>query len=734
MRLYARTDGPDGERQLLSEHLAHVGSIAGCFADAFGALEWGRAAGFLHDWGKATKRFQDRLDGASFKVDHSTAGAQQAVKIFGQPGRLLAACIAGHHAGLADGKSERDSCLASRLARQDFPVPIRRDELLSPGAIGKIPISVAGPKVTRQRLAFQVSFFVRMLFSCLVDADRLDSEWFTDPDRADLRQDHPSLRELQRRFSKEMQSFLSATDPKPINVRRRKILEDCLREASDLPGLFSLTVPTGGGKTRSSLGFALRHAMCHGMKKIIYVIPFMSIIEQNAAVFRDILGKDAVLEHHSSFDPAGLWKGDMAFSAESHKFELAAENWDAPLIVTTGVQFFESLFSSHPSRCRKLHNIARSVVILDEAQMLPVHLLLPCLEALRELTTNYGTSVVLCTATQPALKVNPEFEVGLANVREIMENPEELYREFKRVEVKPPLKLTKNQLVQTLERYEQVLCIVNTRREAREIFQGLAAAEGTYHLSALMCPEHRSEKIDAIKERLDNELPCRVVSTRLIEAGVDIDFPVVFRAMGGIDSIAQAAGRCNREDNLQHCGTLFVFELEGTTLPPPFRAPAEVAAEVMRKYPHDPLCLAAVEDYFRMLYWRAGDQLDSKRILVDLAEYAQEGFFPFDRVSRLFRLIETEGEPILIPYDDKARAVIDGLRYATYPGSLLRQGQRYAVQVFPQALMKMEAIGAIERLQGAYPTLTDYAYGSFYSDAMGLTDEGMDAGLGALIF
>jgi CRISPR-associated endonuclease/helicase Cas3 len=732
MPLYARTGGPHG-RQLLSEHLAHVAEIAGCFADDFRAGQWARAAGLLHDRGKASEEFQDKLDGAPQRVDHSTAGAQIAVKIFERAGKLIAACIAGHHGGLADGKSGRDSCLASRLKRERIPKLIAHDEFVMPGPIGKLPIMVESGKTERLRLAFQVSFFVRMLFSCLVDADRLDSELFTNPERAVYRKGYPEMAELEGRFSAEMRSFLSRSSNKPINIERRKVLEACLSKADETPGLFSLTVPTGGGKTRSSLGFALRHAVTHGLKRIIYVIPFMSIIEQNADVFRGILGNGCVLEHHSAFDLTRMSKQNSEESLEYQRFELAAENWDAPLIVTTGVQFFESLFSSHPSRCRKLHNIAKSVVILDEAQMMPVELLLPCLEAIRELTVSYGTSVVLCTATQPALGESPEFKFGLDGVREIISNPKDLYSKLRRVKIQHAGKLTKDELCQRVRAYEQALCIVNTRREARDIFDGVGKVEGAYHLSALMCPEHRSLKIEEIRNRLINNLPCRVVSTRLIEAGVDIDFPVVFRALGGIDSIAQAGGRCNREGKFDK-GVLLIFELQDTELPVPFRAPVEVAAEIMRKYPSDPLCLDAVEDYFRMLYWRAGERLDSKQILTNLAESLDECFFPFEKISEKFRMIEGEGEPILIPYDKNARSVIAALRYAEFPGRFLRKGQRYSVQIFPHDQMKLEDLGAVECIQGNYWALTEFGYDSFYSDEVGLKITDPGGKFGALIF
>lgn len=715
MPLYAHSTDTGEDFQLLSEHLANVASIAGAFAGDFGAREWAQAAGILHDWGKASREFQRRLCGDPRRADHSTAGAQFAAKTWPTAGKLLAACIAGHHGGLADGVSDKDSCLKSRLRRDDLPRLIREDELPQPEKVGKMPIKPEVP-----RLAFQVSFFTRMLFSCLVDADFLDTEQFLDREKSTARQGYPPLCKLESSLKLELDSILRKAASTPINLQRREILEACLARSEDPPGIFSLTVPTGGGKTLSSLAFALRHALHHGIKRIIYVIPFTSIIEQNADVFRRILGNNAVLEHHSAFDAGRLGHDNSENDENLRRFELSAENWDAPLIVTTSVQFYESLFSSRPSRCRKLHNIAKSVVILDEAQMLPVEFLLPCLEALKELASNYGSSIVLCTATQPALSKNEEFKKGLEDVREIVPNPKGLYTALRRVEIEKAGVLAQEELARKLLKHEQVLCIVNTRREAREVFEGLGSVDGAYHLSALMCPEHRSQKLTEIKERLEQKLSCRVVSTRLIEAGVDVDFPIVYRTIAGIDSIAQAAGRCNREGKLPYPGRVFLFDFENGALPGPFRAPAEVAAEIMRKYPDDPLSLEAVEDFFRLLYWRAGDRLDTERILNELEEGLRDCFFPFQRVAERFRIIKDEGETVLIPFNDIARNVIADLQHAKFPGTLLRKGQRYGVQVHRWEMSALEAAGAVERVQGNYPALTQQGYELVYKSDVGL--------------
>ena len=680
MVLYARSGADKEDFQLLTDHLRGVAETAEAFASEFGAGAWARTAGILHDRGKASREFQKRLRDNSLRVDHSTAGAQLAAKKWpGAAGRILAACIAGHHGGLSDGMSGERSSLASRLERTGLPEIIRSDELPEIGAIGKLPF-----KPNAARLGFQTAFFIRMLFSCLVDADGLDAEKFSDRDKALIRQGHPDLKTIEARFFEKMESVIRNADSKPINSWRKDIYDACLASAGKSQGIFSLTVPTGGGKTLSSLAFALKHAATYGLKRIIYVIPFTSIIEQNAAVFREFTGGDSVLEHHSAFDPARFSTKSPEGDEELKWFELAAENWDAPLIVTTNVQFFESLFSSRRSQCRKLHNIAGSVVILDEAQMLPVEHLLPCIEALRELSENYRATIVLCTATQPALTKNNEFKQGLDTVHEIIPDPKGLYEKFRRVECYSPGRFTTESLLERLRRNERALCVVNTRREALEVFEGIKDLDGAFHLSACMCPEHRSLKLAEIKSRLKDKAPCLAVSTTLIEAGVDIDFPVVYRALSGVDSVAQAAGRCNREGLLAPGrGDLFLFEFEGGKIPGFLRRRVEVAAETLRKYTGDPLELEAVEFFFRSLYWREGDRLDNKEILKDLKEGARECFFPFRTVDGNFRIIDQEHETVIIPFDEKALGVLSDLRRTGLSRTLLRKTQRYTVQIWP---------------------------------------------------
>jgi CRISPR-associated endonuclease/helicase Cas3 len=484
------------------------------------------------------------------------------------------------------------------------------------------------------------------------------------------------------------------------------ILSQCLAASEKEIGIFSLTVPTGGGKTLSSMAFALRHAIKHRLCRVIYVIPFTSIIEQNAAVFRSMLGNDSVLEHHSNFEP----------EFEDHHSRLAAENWDAPIIVTTNVQFFDSLFANRSSRCRKLHNISDSVVILDEVQTLPAQYLLPCLEVLKELVSTYRASIVLCSATQPAVQWRQDFDRGLKGATEIVIDPQKLAHDLKRTEVHVMGKLLDKDLASQLTEYEQVLCVVNTRNHARKLYQAIPSKDGLIHLSALMCPVHRSQKLDEVRQRLKNGLTCCVVSTQLVEAGVDIDFPVVYRSLAGIDSIAQAAGRCNREGKLER-GQVFVFTPENGIPVGYLRQTAQAAESVIRRYPEEILSLEAIEDYFRNYYWIKGDGLDEDGILAMLHAGCQKGDFPFKTIAEKFRFIKDDTKSVIIPYNDYARSLISNLDYCKHPMALSRKLQKYTVSIYPNEWNRLLSIGGIELEAGLFPVLKDY---TLYDENLGL--------------
>lgn len=720
-KYYAHTlDGkPPSDWQPLEEHLKNVAEMARLFAEAFGAGDWGYLAGLWHDLGKYSEAFQQRLGTAEGtdahietkpgRVDHSTAGAQYAFNILRDKGKILAYAIAGHHAGLPNGKANEASDLTSRLKKNVPDYSSFPNQLFNIATLNDPPFML-----DQKRFGFQLSFFVRMIFSSLVDADFLDTEAFMDSEKSLWRKGYPDLSEMDNKLTLALNKLIESASDTQINEHRTKILKNCLDAAESPQGLFSLTVPTGGGKTLSSLAFAIKHALKHGFERIIYVIPYTSIIEQNAAVFRDIFGENAVLEHHSNFEP----------KEEDHRSRLAAENWDAPLIVTTNVQFFESLYRCRSSRCRKIHNIAKSVVILDEAQMLPVPLLRPCMEVLRELSSTYRTTIVLCTATQPALSTNENFKDGLDEVQEIIPDPAKLYNLFKRIHIEILPVLSDDVLADRLNAHDQVLCIVNTRKHARLVFESIRNQEGCYHLSALMCSAHRTKKFKEIRSVLSKGLPCRVVSTQLIEAGVDIDFPVVYRCAAGIDSIAQAAGRCNREGKIPEGGKVYVF-LSETGLPPGhFRHAAETAEAVIRHH-DDPLSLEAVEEYFRTLYWMGGERLDEHQILDDLNEGKRKGDFPFRVVDKKFKIIKDDMESIIISWkeneqDKDAEKIIQGLRYSEHPASLARKAQRFTIQVPPRVLSSLEYAGSIERLHDQYCVLINM---DLYRDDLGLCSE-----------
>jgi CRISPR-associated endonuclease/helicase Cas3 len=539
-----------------------------------------------------------------------------------------------------------------------------------------------------------------MVFSALVDSDYLDTERFYSQAEGwpVERGDWHDLDELRNELFKYMAGKMAEAEPTPVNQLRRQLLDYAITRATEPPGLFTLTVPTGGGKTLTSLGFALTHALAHGLDRVIYVIPYTSIIEQTADVFRSALGdlSGNVLEHHSAYREAGPRAG-------REKLRLATENWDAPIIVTTAVQFFESLFSDRPGRCRKLHNIARSAIILDEAQTLPLPLLRPCMAVMDELARNYAASVVLCTATQPALierpgEVSRSFAGGFRDVLEIAPEPARLYEQLRRVRIRCVGKLSDADLIGAMREAHQVLAVVNTRRHAYDLYAALKGVEGAMHLSALMCPEHRSQVLDTIRQRLRNGQVVRLVTTAVIEAGVDVDFGRVYRATAGLDQIAQAAGRCNREGlRAIEDSVVTVFETEQAE-PRYMRMAADAARAVFREY-SDPLSLEAIEAYFRRLYWaRTADRdgLDVPRILPRLNEHRTDLFMPHEAVALDMRLIENGGEAVIIPWDSTARRLIASLETVERVAGIARQLQRYVVSVYDTDFAQLRDSGAIQ--------------------------------------
>lgn len=697
--------------QTLQSHLVNVGEIAAEFALVFGAQEIAYQTGQLHDLGKYSELFNQRLHGGP-SVDHATAGAKVAIERWGNViGKLMAFCIAGHHAGLANGNGEGDNrrTLKQRLALQ-FGADIPALDNLWQQEI-KLPQNLSAPplKADAHHPFFSYAFFTRMLYSCLVDADYLDTEAFYSnlENKAVERGGYPDLNALQHNFNQFINKFRrriaqasEQTEAEKrnaaLNRLRGEILDHAVEQAAQPQGLFTLTVPTGGGKTFTSMAFALEHAKHHGMRRVIYVIPFTSIIEQNAAEFRKAfgeLGEQAVLEHHSTFDD-----GKLQGEATKDKLRLASENWDAPIVVTTAVQFFESLFADLSSRCRKLHNIAGSIIILDEAQMLPLNLLLPIMQAIKELAQNYRCSVVMCTATQPAVQAENGFYRGFENVREIAPKPTALFDKLRRTTVQHIGTQTDADLLAKFAEHPQMLVIVNNRRHARSLYDQAKHLDGTFHLTTLMCAKHRSQKLDEIRGRLKNGEPCRVIATSLIEAGVDVDFPLIMRAEAGLDSVAQAAGRCNREGKRPSENSfVWIFAPEEQ-----WKAPPELAtqAAVMRltadSFSDDLLSTQAVAAYFAELYQLKGNELDNKKILKMHNDTGQSLDFPFQTIADKFRMIESHMQPLIIPFDGEAENLISSLHHADHIGGLLRKLQPYTVQIPKKALADLYKAGRIE--------------------------------------
>jgi len=713
---FAHSDKNKDKRKwhLLKAHLQDTGDTAAAFAKGFGAERLAYAAGVLHDVGKYAPEFQKRLEGHSIKVDHSTPGAAEAANRYGPVGRLLAYIIAGHHCGLPDWGSRADeSSLEARLNKQlkDYSAFVEEIELPSKH-------SIALPAIrTFAGAGFSVQFLIRFVYSCLVDADFLDTEKALNSEKAAARCSQYPLKKLSEALDSYLDDICAEAIDTAVNRKRAEILSNCREKARRAPGLFTLTVPTGGGKTLSSLSFALRHALLYGKERVLYVIPYTSIIEQNAAVFRMLLGEENVLEHHSNFSypREGQAETEAEYAGDMEQLlKLAAENWDMPVIATTNVQFFESLFAARSSRCRKLHNVANSVIILDEAQMIPTGFLKPCLNAVVELVSNYNTTVVLCTATQPAIgKLLPE-EI---NPVEIMDDPGGLYGAFKRVKVSNIGAVSDDELAEKLVGHDQVLCIVSSKKHARLLYEKIHG-EGTFHLSTRMCPAHRSKMLKTIKGRLKEGKKCRVVSTQLIEAG-DIDFPVVYRSMAGIDSIAQSAGRCNRE-GLRQEGQVYVFWPEKHGMPRGWLSRTASLGNMTFERHEDPLGLEGVEEYFNSLYSLDAEQLDKEGILAEIREQEGKLRFPFRTIAERFKLIDENTNTVVIPWDDLCKNTLTEAGHSLFHGSYARKLQRYGVEVYEKEFKELFEYGALEVVGERIFILREEAFKRHYSRETGL--------------
>lgn len=723
---YAHTkeETPPEEWQTLEEHLIKVSKLAGEFAGKFGNKEMGEVIGLAHDIGKYSDEFQQRLLGNKKRVDHSSAGAQLVKKKYNETiGMILAYGITGHHGGLKDyyGTQGESSNVAERLKRKVCPYDNYLKEITFPENV--VPNI---KNLLKDQISFSLSFYIRMLFSCLVDADFLDTERYINNEKTKKRGIDISIETLKKNLLIGLESMKKGKELTKINQIRNEVLADCLKAALHEQGLFTLTVPTGGGKTLSSAAFALKHAKEYGLERIIYVIPFTSIIEQNASVFRDFLGDEVILEHHSNVDYYENEDGENnPRSLQEERWRLAAENWDIPFVVTTSVQFFESMYHHKTSKCRKLHNLAKSVIIVDEAQSIPVDYFKLCLEGLKELSRSYGTTVVLCTATQPYID---QFFMNEKKPREIISRPVKLYEECKRVEVVYVTNISDEQLSQRLLENEKVLCIVNTRKHAHLLYEKVSkvSKEGIYHLSTHMYPEHRRKVLDEIRIKLKSEEKCIVISTSLIEAGVDISFPCVYRSLTGIDSIVQAAGRCNREGESRDeygnktNGMVYVFESsEAHAIPKGWmNYTASIGKEILDRY-EDPISLEAIEEYFKQLFSKDPTVLDKKEIFEEYNKNILH--YNFKELSDKLSLIDSPTHPIIIQNKDEAQKLVKELPFAKYPLTIVRKLQKYIVNVYTYELEKLKNDKSVSLVQdGLYVLDID---DSLYSDTEGLKVE-----------
>ncbi|NMC86487.1 MAG: CRISPR-associated helicase Cas3' [Anaerolineaceae bacterium] len=713
--------------QTLTSHLKGTADLVLQLGQGTGVEPYAYVAALFHDLGKYSLLFQKRLQGSPLPVDHSTAGAKEIEYLYGANpqqrviAEMLAYCIAGHHSGLMDFGSSIDlpteGTLRGRLKKElpDYSAYAGEAALPDPPFPTRLPLVP-----TSSTGKFSLSFFTRMIYSLLVDADFQDTETFFNGGKRP-RGEFATIDTLLQRLELFLTKFPEPVTP--VNQQRAQTLHECIAAAKQAPGLFTLTVPTGGGKTLSSLAFALTHAQRNHLSRVIYVIPYTTIIEQNASVFKACLGEENVLEHHSNFDWEAASKAvgadvvDDQTNLVTEKLKLSAENWDVPVVVTTNVQFFESLFANRSSRSRKVHNMARSVLIFDEAQMLPREYLEPCMRAVNELVTNYGASAIFCTATQPVLA---RFFPPASSFHEISHHPAQLYERYKRVQVTFDGKLTDVEVAQRLNEQEQGLCIVNTRRHAQALFKELILEE-SFHLSTWMCPQHRHQVITEIRRRLQQGAPCRVVSTQLMEAGVDLDFPLGYRALAGIDSIIQAAGRVNREGRLSS-GMLHVFEPETASirkLPQELAQSAQVARSILDKYPADPICLEAIKDYYTLLYDVQGKQAFDSHHILDCfeKEHSEPTDFSFATAAQNFKLIEENTVALVIPFADQVQELLEDRRLLAKPYLLLRKLQPYTINVFENELNNLQRKGAIHFVNEEIPVLQEM---QFYSLKTGL--------------
>ena len=633
---------------------------------------------------------------------HAYIGAIIARRLYGKTAdNFFVNQILSHHSGLHD-SDELDG--ESSELKKTIPAEVDTNA-------GKMVLD----KLSFKCEASDIHHLSRMLYSCLVDADYLDTEAFMDKASSELRANKAALKDLLPKMEAYLCNLKDRAEDTEVNRIRADVQQQCIKAAISPAGFYSLTVPTGGGKTLSSLVWAMKHALHNGQKRIIIAIPYTSIIIQTAAILREIFGAENVLEHHSNVDSERIKDERLR-----EQMRLATENWDYPIVVTTNVRLFESMFSNKPSACRKLHNIVNSVLILDEVQTLPMDYLQPIVDSLKTYNRLFKVSVLFSTASQPILSGLIEGCNPLASFQGIKEVHEVIPEDFKLHERLRRIKLdidnsgkSYDEVAEMLKAHKRVLCIVNTRKDAKEIYERLPHEGITLHLSKMMCPAHISETIEQIKTALkddDNEI-VRVVSTQLIEAGVDIDFPVVFRQEAGLDSVLQAAGRCNREGRNGIC-TTYVFSLAKEHGLPKDGIQEGNNARLGLDTSSDWFAPETMNQYFRQLYCRndSFDKKDIKHYLYDvhnmyLASAAKE-----------FRLIKDAGMTVVVCWRNSVELVQELLQNGpSY--QLMKKISKYCVNIYERdfdALCKMGVVN--EKRKGLF--VVDYA--QQYDERIGL--------------
>lgn len=696
----------DGSIQANCDHMKNVAYLAKKFSEQIGLGEWGRVMGLLHDIGKEKHAFQQHIKkvsgidpSATIEGDYSHAyvGALIARDLFPHFAHLLINPLAGHHRGLYDfGDLEL-------VMKKSMPKEIVTE---------RISAQFEKPKGLQPK---DLHHLQRLLFSCLVDADYLDTEAFMLPEQSRNRKGTFDMSDLFLKLTSHLKKINNESPDTEVNRIRQEVQKACLEAADNHTGFYSLTVPTGGGKTLSSVAWALKHCISNSLNRIVIAIPYTSIITQTAAVLKSVFGEDNVLEHHSEI---GL--DDKEYSEIALQHKLATENWDYPIIVTTNVQLFESLFSNKPSSCRKLHNLTNSVLILDEIQTLPTHFLRPIVDTLDTLHRLYHASVLFTTASQPVLsgkivgcnQLN-SFD-ALPYVKEIIPKDTNLHLRLRRTSIEfDATPCDYDVIAQRIATHTKVLCIVNTRRDAKEIFDRLPNEGLRFHLSRMMCPAHLRESISNLKQLLksNDEIPIRVVATQLIEAGVDIDFPVVYRQEAGLDSILQAAGRCNREGRLS-IGTTHVFSFNRPL--PPGHITQTNNARIALGHQNDWFAPETMNAYFHQLYSRV-DDFDSPKVK-DLL-YTSE--MQFETAAKAFQLIDDNTIPIIVNWQNSLD-LAERIKNKPPSYQLLKQIHQYCVNIRQHDFKKLLNTGALEEIIEGLYLLPD---SSFYNERTGLTIE-----------